>query len=126
MLISQLMQTNIQVAPALDFWQKQYGLADMDATQPVDQSFESVNLGSFAFQEGVLDAPPVMTRAGTYVYLNALVLPGLSTIGFTRSLILTAPCPTVVRRFGGNALSQRTIQGIVRYTYVDVRMVDSF
>ena len=120
------MQTNIQVAPALDFWQKQYGLAETDATQPVDQNFESVNLGSFAFQEGVLDAPPVTTRAGTYVYLNALVLPGLSIIGFDRSLNLTAPCPTVVRRFRSNALPQRTVQGIVPYVYVDVHIVDSF
>jgi len=71
--ITQLLQKNLQIATALDFWQKQYGLADGAAAQPADQAFEAVNMGAFAFQENVLDTPSVTTRAGTYVYLNALV-----------------------------------------------------
>lgn len=67
------MQTDMQVAPALDFWQKQYGLGNQPAAQSLEQPFEDVNLGSLAFQESVMDTPPVATRAGIYVYLNALV-----------------------------------------------------
>ena len=63
----------MQVATTLDFWQKQYDLTDEDAAQSVDQNFETVNLGSLAFQENVLDTPSITTRAGIYVYLNALV-----------------------------------------------------
>ena len=71
------MQTNMQVATDLDFWQKQYGLAEVDGTQPVDPSFNTDNLGSLAFQESILDTPIVTTRAGIYIYLNALVLSAL-------------------------------------------------
>lgn len=72
-LINHLMQTDLQIAPALDFWQKQLGLGESQPTNPMDQTFDAVNLGSLAFQESVVDTPTVTTRAGTYVYLNALV-----------------------------------------------------
>lgn len=62
----------MQIATVLDFWQKQCSLVDIAATQPANQAFGAVNV-SFAFQENVLDTPSVTTRAGTYVYLNALV-----------------------------------------------------
>lgn len=81
------MQANMQIATALDFWQKQHGLTnmDVDVTQPVDQNFDAVNLGSFAFQESVLDTPSVATRAGMYIYLNALV-------SLSRSLVARTAC----------------------------------
>jgi len=63
----------MQIATALDFWQKQCSLTDVAAARPADQAFGAVNMGSFSFQENVLDTPSVTTRAGTYVYLNALV-----------------------------------------------------
>lgn len=63
----------MQIATVLDFWQKQCSLIDVAAGQSANQAFGAVNLGSFAFQENVLDTPSVTTRAGTYVYLNALV-----------------------------------------------------
>ena len=72
-LINHLMQTDLQIASALDFWQKQLGLGDPQPTHSMEQTFEAVNLGSLAFQDSVVDSPSVTTRAGTYVYMNALV-----------------------------------------------------
>lgn len=74
-LVPQLLQTNMQIATALDFWQKQCSLVDVAAARPADQAFGTVSMGPFVFQENVLDTPSVTTRAGTYVYLNALVGP---------------------------------------------------
>ena len=39
----------------------------------MDGVLEQADLPSLAFQDSVLDGPTVNTRAGLYVYLNALV-----------------------------------------------------
>lgn len=67
------MQINMQVATALDFWQKQYHLAETNAAQPMTNAYETADIGAYAFQQSVLDTPSMTTRAGTYVYLNAVV-----------------------------------------------------
>ena len=72
-LISNLSQTNIQAAGALDYWQKQYGLHEDLPSQSLD-ILDGVDLGALSFQESVLDNAPLNTRAGLYIYLNALVL----------------------------------------------------
>lgn len=72
-MIVHLMQTNMQLASALDFWQKQYHLGKTNAAQPMAESYETADLGAYGFQESVLDTPSVTTRAGTFVYLNAVV-----------------------------------------------------
>ena len=72
-LISQTMQSNIQLATALDFWRKQYELIDDESIDIPESELHGPDLGSLTFQQSVLDTPPVNTRAGAYIYLNALI-----------------------------------------------------
>ncbi|KAL8750980.1 MAG: hypothetical protein Q9184_006224, partial [Pyrenodesmia sp. 2 TL-2023] len=59
----------MQLAGALDYWQKHYQLHD---AIPVQMNLlNGVDLGTVSFQESVLDNEPINTRAGLYVYLNA-------------------------------------------------------
>ena len=74
MLINQTMQSNIQLATTLDFWQKQYELTSDEVVHPSETDLnDAANLGSLTFQQNVLDAPSINTRAGAYIYLNALI-----------------------------------------------------
>lgn len=73
MLISHLSRTNIQLATTLDYWQKQYDLRDEVVTGQNLELLDGVDLSAMAFQESVMDAPTVHTRAGLYIYLNAMV-----------------------------------------------------
>ncbi len=71
-LISQISPTDPQLANTLDFWQKQYFLIEDAPAGPLDL-LNAVDLGALSFQGSVLDNPTINTRAGLYVYLNALV-----------------------------------------------------
>ena len=73
LLINQTMQSNIQLATALDFWRKQYEFIDDEGMDMAESELHGPNLGSLTFQQSVLDMPPVNTRAGAYIYLNALI-----------------------------------------------------
>lgn len=72
-LINQTMQSNLQLATALDFWRKQYEFIDDEGIDIPESELHGPNLGSLTFQQSVLDTPPVNTRAGAYIYLNALI-----------------------------------------------------
>ncbi|CAF9933893.1 MAG: mediator complex subunit [Heterodermia speciosa] len=72
-LINQTMQSNIQIATALDFWRKQYEFIDDEGIDIPESELQGPNLGSLTFQQSVIDTPPVNTRAGAYIYLNALI-----------------------------------------------------
>lgn len=61
----------MQLAGALDYWQKHYQLYDAIPAQM--NLLNGVDLGTVSFQESVLDNEPINTRAGLYVYLNAAV-----------------------------------------------------
>ncbi len=71
-LITQLSQTNLQLATTLDFWQKQYDLRADTPGQSLDL-IDGVDLGALSFQQNVIDNAPLNTRAGLYIYLNAMV-----------------------------------------------------
>lgn len=72
-LVTQLSQTNLQLATELDMLQKQYDIRDDIPGQTLDL-LDGVNLGALSFRESVMDSAPVNTRAGLYVYLNAMVM----------------------------------------------------
>lgn len=72
-LISHLSRTNIQLATALDYWQKQHDLRDEVVTGQNLELLDGVDLSAMAFQQSVMDTPTVHTRAGLYIYLNAMV-----------------------------------------------------
>lgn len=71
-MIGNLSQTNIQLAGALNYWQKQYQMQDELPPDSIEL-LGGVDLGALSFPESVLDNEPMNTRAGLYVYLNALV-----------------------------------------------------
>lgn len=64
----------MQLAETLNYWQKQYQLYDELPTESMDL-LGGVDLTALSFQESVMDNEPVNTRAGLYIYLNALVRP---------------------------------------------------
>ncbi|KAL9051565.1 MAG: hypothetical protein Q9206_004654 [Seirophora lacunosa] len=70
-MIGNLSQTNIQLAGALNYWQKQYQMQDELPPDSIEL-LGGVDLGALSFPESVLDNEPMNTRAGLYVYLNAL------------------------------------------------------
>lgn len=72
-LINHMTQANMQLATTLDLWQKQYQLVDDETVQPPADNQDDVNIESLTFQNSVIDTPPVNTRAGLYIYLNALL-----------------------------------------------------
>lgn len=71
-LISQHSQTNLQLATTLDFWQKQYDLRP-DVPGQALELLDGVDLGALSFQQAVMDSAPLNTRAGLYIFLNAMV-----------------------------------------------------
>lgn len=73
LLVTHVSQTNLQLATTLDYWQKQYDIRD-DVPGQTLELLDGVDLGALSFQESVLDNAPVNTRAGLYVYLNAMVI----------------------------------------------------
>ncbi|KAL9604923.1 MAG: hypothetical protein Q9219_000111 [cf. Caloplaca sp. 3 TL-2023] len=70
--IGNLSQTNIQLASALSYWQKHYQLHDEIPAESMDL-LNGVDLGTLSFEQGVLDNEPLNTRAGLYIYLNAML-----------------------------------------------------
>lgn len=72
MLVAQLSQTDLRLATGLDFLQKQYDIRD-DVPGQTLELLDGVDLAALSLQESVMDNTPVNTRAGIYVYLNALV-----------------------------------------------------
>ncbi|KAL8912094.1 MAG: hypothetical protein Q9172_007560 [Xanthocarpia lactea] len=73
-LIHNLSPSNIHLASALSYYQKQYGLHDEGLANPGDSMdiLGGVDLAAFSFQSTVMDNEPIITRAGLYIYLNAL------------------------------------------------------
>ena len=72
-LISSLSSTNIQLASALSYYQKQYDLRDDGFVDGSLNILDGVDMAALSFQDTVMDNEPIITRAGLYVYLNAMV-----------------------------------------------------
>ncbi|KAL8889778.1 MAG: hypothetical protein Q9192_005966 [Flavoplaca navasiana] len=71
-LISSLSSSNIQLASALSYYQKQYDLQDGDVLDGSLNILNGVDMAALSFQDTVMDNEPIITRAGLYVYLNAM------------------------------------------------------
>lgn len=62
------------LAVELETIQKQYNIFDGELTAALDESLmPGVNFAALQFQNSVVDGPIVTSRAGLYIYLNALV-----------------------------------------------------
>ncbi|KAL8787565.1 MAG: hypothetical protein Q9213_002127 [Squamulea squamosa] len=73
-LINDLSPTNIQLASALSYYQKQYDMLD-ESSANLRNSIDmlgGVDLSALPFEDTVMDTGPVVTRAGLYIFLNAL------------------------------------------------------
>lgn len=72
-LVNNLSSTNIQLASALSYYQKQYDLqGEAFAGNSID-ILNGVDLAALSFNDTVMDNEAVTTRAGLYIYLNTLV-----------------------------------------------------
>ncbi|KAL9632483.1 MAG: hypothetical protein Q9204_003778 [Flavoplaca sp. TL-2023a] len=71
-LISSLSSSNIQLASALSYYQKQYDLQDGDVLDGSLNILNGVDMAALSFQDTVMDNEPIITRAGLYLYLNAM------------------------------------------------------
>lgn len=77
-----LSQTSIQIANRLEIYQKEHGFNDKSS---VGAANETTGLGVAALQlEAVIDLPQINTRAGLYIFLNALAskLTAMYALGF--------------------------------------------
>lgn len=72
-LINNLSSTNIQLASALSYYQKQYDLQGGAFAGNSIDILNGVDLAALSFNDTVMDNEPIITRAGLYIYLNALV-----------------------------------------------------
>ncbi|KAL8854761.1 MAG: hypothetical protein Q9221_000544 [Calogaya cf. arnoldii] len=70
--INNLSSTDIQLASALSYYQKQYDLQEEDSDGSLN-ILNGVDLAALSFRDTVMDNEPIVTRAGLYVYLNALI-----------------------------------------------------
>ncbi|KAI4228824.1 MAG: hypothetical protein L6R36_001326 [Xanthoria steineri] len=72
-LVNNLSSTNIQLASALSYYQKQYDLqGEAFAGNSID-ILNGVDLAALSFNDTVMDNESVTTRAGLYIYLNTLL-----------------------------------------------------
>ncbi|KAI4271987.1 MAG: hypothetical protein L6R38_006730, partial [Xanthoria sp. 2 TBL-2021] len=72
-LINNLSSTNIQLASALSYYQKQYDLQGGAFAGNSIDILNGVDLAALSFNDTVMDNEPIITRAGLYIYLNALI-----------------------------------------------------
>ena len=62
------------LAAQLENIQKQYNMFDGELARALDEALmPGVDFAGLQFQNGVLDGPTLTSRAGLYIYLNALV-----------------------------------------------------
>ena len=72
--INLVSQNNVELAQNLDLLYKQAGLhEDTPASQVENRMLDDNGLNAISYQESVLDSPPITTRAGLYIHLNAMV-----------------------------------------------------
>lgn len=57
----------------LDALQKEFNLYGEPASKSLDSMMDSVNVNAFQFEASVMDGPIINSRAGLYVYINAMV-----------------------------------------------------
>lgn len=62
-----------ELAAQLENIQKQYNMFDGELTGLEEDLMPGVVFAGLQFQNGVLDGPTLTSRAGLYIYLNALV-----------------------------------------------------
>ena len=58
----------------LDALQKEFNLYGEPASK-LDSMMDSVNVNALQFEASVMDGPIINSRAGLYVYINAMVFP---------------------------------------------------
>ncbi|KAI9761154.1 MAG: hypothetical protein M4579_001201 [Chaenotheca gracillima] len=73
-----LSQTSIQAANRLEMFQRQHQIFDVESTKNLNQVINGVDMGQVSVNGvgslNVADGPIINSRAGLYVYLNALLV----------------------------------------------------
>lgn len=59
----------------LESLQKEFKLLDTDAKTTDEGDLTTINPSFLNFEASIIDTPPVNSKAGLYIYLNAMVRP---------------------------------------------------
>jgi mediator of RNA polymerase II transcription subunit 5 len=78
-------QVSLPLRNRLDSLQKEFNLSGEPASKSLDSMMDSVNVNALQFEATVMDAPVINSRAGLYVYINAMVF----VAGFSFVALLT-------------------------------------
>lgn len=69
-----LSQVSPSLAAELESFQKQYDIFDGEITRALEETLmQGVDIAGLQLQNSILDGPTLTSRAGLYIYLNALV-----------------------------------------------------
>lgn len=66
-------QVSLPLRNRLDSIQKELNLYGEPAPKSLDSMMDSVNVNALQFEATVMDGPVINSRAGLYVYINAMV-----------------------------------------------------
>lgn len=67
-------QVSLPLRNRLDALQKEFNLYGEAGSKALDSMMDSMNVNALQFEASVMDGPVINSRAGLYVYLNAMVL----------------------------------------------------
>lgn len=66
-------QVSLPLRNRLDALQKEFNLYGEPAPKSLVSMMDSVNVNALQFEASVMDGPVINSRAGLYVYINAMV-----------------------------------------------------
>lgn len=66
-------QLSLPLRNRLDSLQKEFSLYGEPASKSLDSMMDSVNVNALQFEATVIDGPVINSRAGLYIYINAVV-----------------------------------------------------
>lgn len=67
-------QVSLPLRNRLDSLQKEFNLYGEAGSKALDSMMDSMNVNALQFEASVMDGPVINSRAGLYVYINAMVL----------------------------------------------------
>lgn len=67
-------QVSLPLRNRMDALQKEFNLYGEAGSKSLDSMMDSMNVNALQFEASVMDGPVINSRAGLYVYINAMVL----------------------------------------------------
>ena len=74
------MEVSLPLRNRLDSLQKGFNLYGEPPNKSLQSMMDNVNVNALQFESSVMDGPVINSRAGLYIYINAMVFPITSII----------------------------------------------